>query len=118
MSKDVEFITIEHDLVQQTLIDIGVGRKDDNDKVRYDLIPYDVLDDVAKVYTEGAKKYDDNNWQLVDKAKDRYFAALMRHLIAWKNGEVINERDFGLPHMSHVIWNAMALDWFDKHDRK
>lgn len=99
-------------------VTVEVGRKDDNGKTRYDLIPYEVLEDVAKVYTEGAKKYSDNNWQLVDKAKDRYFAAAMRHLIAWRKGERINKDDFNLPHLSHAIWGLMALDWFDKHNKE
>ena len=37
----------------------------------------------------------------------------MRHLVAWRKGEIINTKDFGLSHMAHVIWNAMALSWLD-----
>lgn len=38
------------------------GMKNDklDDKTRWELIPLDCLEDIARVYTEGAKKYGDN----------------------------------------------------------
>lgn len=94
-----------------------VGLKDDKDKINWSLLPYNVLKEVAQIYTEGAKKYKAHNWKKVENARDRYFSALMRHLIAWKEGEIINNTDFGLSHMGHVIWNAMALSYFDMENK-
>ena len=36
------------------------GKKNDrkDDKTRWELIPLDCLEDIARVYTEGAKKYE------------------------------------------------------------
>jgi hypothetical protein len=65
------------------------------------------IDDVVKVYTEGANKYGRHNWKKV-RPIDRYLAAAHRHL---KLG--INDDDFGLPHLAHFCWNMFALRWFE-----
>lgn len=72
-----------------------------------DLIPFEILDDVAKVLANGAKKYGRHNWR---KGMDwsRLQSALLRHYSAFADGEDIDP-DSGLPHMSHVIVNAMFL---------
>jgi hypothetical protein len=66
--------------------------------------------DVARVFHEGAEKHGDNNWQSVVNGKARYEDALCRHLLE----DGVNEKDFGLPHIAHAIWNFIALDWFTK----
>ena len=60
--------------------DIG-GRKFDSNKLRFDLIPVEPLQELARVYTIGAKKYGDRNWEN-GLSWSRLFAAMMRH--AWK----------------------------------
>ena len=44
------------------------GKKNDkkDDKTRWELIPLDCLEDIARVYTEGAKKYGENTCQYLD----------------------------------------------------
>ena len=63
------------------------GMKNDQDKVRLDLIESQFIEDVGEVLTFGAKKYEPNNWQKVENPEDRYYAAALRHLIAWRKGE-------------------------------
>jgi len=58
------------------------GRKDDSAKVRYELLPPELLDGVAQILTFGAAKYEDRNWEKGMKWS-RVFGALMRHLWAW-----------------------------------
>lgn len=55
------------------------GMKNDklDDKTRWELIPLDCLEDIARVYTEGAKKYGDNNWQNLENGYERYKGALL-----------------------------------------
>ena len=45
------------------------GMKNDfkDDKLRWDLLPLKEIEDIVKVYTEGAKKYSDNSWQFLYK---------------------------------------------------
>ncbi len=90
------------------------GRKFDGDKLRYDLLPFDVIDELVKDLTYGAAKYEANNWQKVDAS--RYKAALMRHMSAYMQGEEI-DKESGLPHIVMVMCNAMFLRWKDKHDK-
>lgn len=86
-----------------------VGRKDDDGKLRYDLLDVDFEEEMAKVLTEGAKKYAPNSWQKVEGAKDRYYAALRRHLAAVRKGEFRNLEDGDVSHFAQIAVNAMFL---------
>ena len=83
------------------------GRKNDSDKLRYDLIPVFPLEKVAEVYTIGAKKYDDNNWRK-GMCWGRVFAAMLRHTFAWWRGEKLDPQD-GQHHLASVAWCALTL---------
>jgi len=65
------------------------GTKHDEGKLRWDLVPWDAFEEVVRVYTHGASKYGDNNWMGLEDAENRYFAALVRHLVAWRKDEHI-----------------------------
>lgn len=83
------------------------GRKDDTGKFRYDLIPARPLEELARVYTIGAKKYEDRNWEKGIKFS-RLFSAMMRHAWAYWRGEK-NDQEDGQHHMASVAWCAFAL---------
>lgn len=89
------------------------GLKNDklDGKRRYELLPMDVMDDIVDILTYGADKYAPNNWQGV--SSERYFAASMRHLSAWKQGEV-NDKESGLPHLSHALTNLVFMRWQER----
>ena len=89
------------------------GRKFDSGKLRWDLLPFDVIEDVVDILTYGAEKYEPNNWQKV--AKERYIAALMRHLVAHLKGEILDQES-GRSHLSHLLCNAVFLRWKEKHE--
>jgi len=88
------------------------GIKFDADKPRWDLVPWDEMEDVARVITFGAKKYGANDWKHVPQAQERYFSAALRHLVAWKCGEVLDPES-GLPHLSHAVASLLILDNFE-----
>jgi len=83
------------------------GRKDDQGKPRWDLVPMSAVESVVSVFTMGAKKYRDRNWEK-GIAWLRVFAAVMRHLCAWRKGEDLDQES-GLPHLAHVAWGCLAL---------
>jgi hypothetical protein len=91
----------------------GVGFKADSEKTRFDLLPWGPVEDVARVLTVGAQKYAPDNWQKVQEARRRYFAAAMRHLVAWEQGEIADP-ETGLPHLAHAGCCLLFLAWFDK----
>lgn len=83
------------------------GIKADDGKARWDLLPFDALDEVAIVLAYGAKKYAPRNWEL-GMAWGRLLAACLRHLAQWAIG---NEKDAesGLPHLSHAACCVLML---------
>jgi hypothetical protein len=87
------------------------GVKYDQGKMRYDLIPVLPLYELARVYTIGAKKYDDNNWRKGIQF-GRVIAALQRHLEKWKVGHR-NDATDGQHHLSSVMWCAATLMQFE-----
>lgn len=90
------------------------GMKYDSNKIRMDLLEYECIEDVARILTFGAQKYKERSWMNVPNGRDRYFAALMRHLVAWRKGEIIDPESKE-PHLSHCACNIMFLQWLDKN---
>lgn len=78
------------------------GIKFDDNKPDYSLIPPNALEDVVKVLTIGAKKYERHNWKKLDNIDDRYFAAAQRHLWALQRGETFDD-ETGIHHGAHAI---------------
>lgn len=113
------FEDMEWDSLRNTLtIDAKpIGNKDDLDKLRWDLLPMDVIEDVVKVLTYGAKKYSDDNWKLIDNPINRYYSAMMRHLIDWKVYNEQNDKESGLPHLAHALCCLVFINWFNKHNK-
>lgn len=74
---------------------------------RFDLLPWDVLWEVAEHYGRGAAKYEERNWEKGYMWSLSY-SALMRHLVAFWNGEDIDP-ETGSHHLDAVIFHAMAL---------
>lgn len=86
-----------------------LGRKFDNDKPRADLLLDfgKALIAIAEVATFGAKKYAAHDWLHVPDARDRYQAAMLRHLLQSNTEEV--DPETGIEHIAHVAWNALAI---------
>lgn len=83
------------------------GRKHDNDKPRFDLLPPTALREVAEVFSGGARKYDDRNWEMGIKY-GRVFGAAQRHLWAWMGGED-KDPEWGLSHLAHAAAGLLFL---------
>jgi len=98
-------------------VSVEVGIKLDSGKTRFDLIDWSWFKEVAEVLTKGAVKYSPDNWKKVENLKDRYTAALFRHMSAWLLGEELDPED-GLSHLSHASCNLMFLDWYRRNAPK
>ena len=88
------------------------GVKFDKGKLRYDLIPVGPLAELANVYTLGAVKYDDRNWEK-GILFSRLYAAMMRHANKYWAGEK-NDLEDGQHHLSSVAWCAFAMMELEK----
>jgi hypothetical protein len=82
-------------------MEVEKGKKYDDGKLRYDLIPPHALEQVTRVLTFGAAKYGDNNWKIT-KPESRYTAAAMRHGEAYRKGEKF-DKESGIHHLAHRI---------------
>ena len=83
-------------------------------KIRHDLIPPWVIDEIAKVYTYGTIKYDDDNWRKGLRWKKHVIGPLHRHLNKWLRGEKI-DTESNCHHLAMVIWQCMALMIYEKY---
>jgi hypothetical protein len=95
------------------------GLKFDNEKLRWDLVPTE-FEEVVKVITKGAKKYDDYNWQLVDNQASKYYAAAKRHMEEFRkclaSGAPRTDKEFGTHILAHAICDLIFLMWMDMHN--
>lgn len=66
------------------------------------------LEALARVFEQGAIKYERGNWKLGGKPDDEYLDSLGRHLLKLKAGEVYDP-DTGCLHAAHALWNIAAL---------
>lgn len=78
------------------------GTKYDTGKIQYGLIKPEVLKQLATVLTFGAEKYGKDDWTMVKNFDERYHNALMRHIEAWRLGEIY-DKETGLPHLTHAL---------------
>lgn len=81
--------------------------KADAGKIRPTLVPVSLIKAVAEVREYGCKKYHDpENWRMVEP--QRYKDALYRHLLAYLDGEDMDQES-GLPHLWHLACNVAFL---------
>lgn len=83
------------------------GTKHDQDKVRLDLLPPVALNEVAKVLSFGARKYDDHNWRKGFKFS-RLIGACLRHVFAFMRGETYDP-ETNLHHLAHATCCLLFL---------
>lgn len=102
--------------MEQEVIDSKKNDRLDN-KLRWELLPLEDIEDIVRVYTEGAKKYGADKWQGLTDGIRRYKAALLRHLAEYDKGNEIDE-ETGCYHLAQVAWNAIAMLHISKQQMK
>ena len=81
---------------------INNAQKDDANKLMWDLVPWDAMEDVVGVLNHGAVKYDYRNWENGMKWS-RLFSAAMRHMVSWFQFREDKDKESGISHLSHAI---------------
>lgn len=85
----------------------GTGARYNDNKPEYSQIPLHLLEDTARAFMYGEKKYAKFNWLKGMNWNIPYDCAL-RHLFAWYAGED-NDKESGLPHLAHAMCNLLML---------
>jgi len=84
---------------------------------RPDLVPAIAMVEVERVLAFGGLRYGDGNWREVPKARSRYFAAGIRHVIAWWLGDPC-DKDTGISHLAHAICCWLFLLALDQEKKR
>lgn len=92
------------------------SKKYDDGKTEWNLVPLSAIEPIAKVLMYGRYKYGRNTWQGLSNFEDRYFAATMRHLVAYQSGELIDSES-GLSHLSHAATNLIFMLWNEQNNK-
>ena len=85
---------------------LAEGLKFDTEKPDWALMPWRSLQEVVEVLTFGEKKYNPDgsnpgNWRRVPDWDRRYFAATIRHLLDWMEGDRL-DTETGCSHLAHA----------------
>jgi hypothetical protein len=78
------------------------GVKYDGEKPKMHLLPPKAINEVAKVLTFGAQKYDEENWRKLEDLQSRYSSGALRHIFAHLDSENLDPES-GLSHLAHAI---------------
>lgn len=82
--------------------------KADAGKLEIDLVPMQIVEDIAEVRMYGTKKYGDpDNWKKVELR--RYVNALLRHLLAFLRDHKSVDSESGIPHYKHMACNLAFI---------
>lgn len=93
------------------------GRKDDQEKESFALLPWDAVREVARVYTIGARKYEPRNWEK-GIAYSRIFSSTQRHLTSWfQDRQTLDPDGTGLRQIAQAAWGCLVLLAFELRGR-
>ena len=90
-----------------TTYETGATRSSDVSGVRYDLVPPEGVEAVAKAMHVGAVTHGDNNWKKGLKNSVLVNHAI-RHIV-----EYLKEGNTTVDHIGHALANLMMLKWND-----
>lgn len=93
------------------------GLRLDEGKARWDLLPYDGLEEVVKVLMFGSRKYGDDNWTKGISYR-RTFSCVLRHMWKWFMSKVYGtsglDEESGLSHLAHACTDVLMLVTYEK----
>ena len=98
------------------------GTKYDTGKPEWNLLPMQQVEEIVQVLTHGRHKYGADNWQQVEHAHERYYAAALRHLTAWQQSRTQRDHNLAfdsesdLNHLAHAAACLIFLLWFDRQE--
>ncbi len=98
-------------MTEQRIVDPVTGGEKGQKEERFDLFPFDALEEVARVYGKGAQKYSDDNW-LRGYAWRLSAGALLRHVSRFMCGED-RDPETGCLHLAHAAWHCLTLITFN-----
>jgi hypothetical protein len=100
-------------LQKGTADEVVTGVKFDSQKPPMDLIPYEALEEVARVLAAGEQKYGTANWAKGIEMR-RLLSAALRHIGQFNSGEDMDQETKTL-HIANAATNLLFAIWMYKH---
>lgn len=94
-------------------------------KLRWELLPVEWQEELVKVFTKGAVKYQAENWKNSIGTEDSHqfkqdrLGSALRHIAAYRKGEhidpetVAGAEEIPTHHLAHAAWNLLAILYYD-----
>lgn len=79
------------------------GGKQSKVAYRYDLIPAEVLERIARIFDYGAKIYEPDNWKKI--SLEDHINHCLVHIMAYRLGDSSDD------HLGHATWRMIAAYW-------
>lgn len=92
--------------------DLKEGTKFDSEKPRLELFSPVAMEEICKVLTFGAKKYEPYNWAKGIKYT-RVLGGVLRHIYAYMRGENLDP-ETGISHLAHASCGLMFILHYEK----
>lgn len=93
---------------EQRITDPVTGGQKGSKPERFDLLPWDALEEVARLYGRGADKYEDRNWEK-GYGFHLSMAALMRHLVKFWQHRKDYDDETKCHHLASVVFHALTM---------
>lgn len=88
----------------------GTPLKMQENKPKVSLVPRQLIENMARVYEYGLKKYERDSWRKFtpEQVKECLYDSALRHLLAFLDGEN-TDPESGLHHLDQCAWNCQTI---------
>lgn len=86
-------------------------------KQRWDLLPMEPIGAIVEVLTWAVAKHGDSSWKERASTEENY-AALMRHLAAWRIDRESKDHESGFLHLAHAASRILFQLWFELKEKQ
>lgn len=88
-------------------VESSTGGRKQKKPDRWDLLPWDAIEELAVLYGKGAEKYDERNWERGLDFNWSY-RAMINHAQQWWMGED-DDPEMGVSHLACVMFHAAGM---------
>jgi hypothetical protein len=107
-------VTRNNESPQTFFTDPVTGGRKETKLARHDLLPPDIVHELAEHYGKGARKYGERNMEK-GYPWSKTYAACHRHLNAFWQGEDV-DAETGSLHLVAAAWHCFTMAWFLRHN--
>lgn len=107
ISQEVGTVELNHDHLYDLVEPKIRGARHNAGKTRHELQPFDAIDAISEIWTQGAAEYGDRNWEL-GMPWTEVLGSLLRHVFDWAMGQDYDKKS-GKLNLAHAGCNILML---------